>query len=97
METYTVYAIQSNVDARIYVGFSSDVAKRLKQHNSGKTKSTKGFIPWTLIYIIKVVGRENARAKEVYLKSGIGKEFLKSIVPKSTKRITTCREEVSKL
>jgi len=80
MEIYTVYALQSYVDGRIYVGFSSDVVKRLMQHNSGKTKSTKGFIPWTLIYSIQVEGRENARKKEVHLKSGIGKEFLKSLV-----------------
>jgi putative endonuclease len=80
METYTVYALQSSVDGRIYVGFSSNVDKRLIEHNSGKTKSTKGFRPWTLIYTIEVEGRENAGKKEVYLKSGIGKEFLKSLV-----------------
>ena len=83
METYTVYALQSAVDGRIYAGFTSDIEKRLVQHNSGKTKSTKGFIPWKVIYTIQVEGRENARAKEVYLKSGVGKEFLKSLVPKS--------------
>ena len=81
METYTVYAIKSEVDGRIYVGFSADVQKRLIQHNSGKTKSTKGFIPWKLIYTIETEGRENARAREIYLKSGVGKEYLRSLVP----------------
>lgn len=47
---FTVYAIQSEVDKRIYVGFSQDVDKRLKEHNNKKTKSTKGFVPWKLIY-----------------------------------------------
>ena len=81
METYTVYALRSEIDGRIYVGFSLDVQRRLIEHNSAKTKSTKGFIPWTLIYTIEVCGRANARAKEVYLKSGCGKEFLKALVP----------------
>lgn len=76
---YWVYAIQSEQDGRIYVGFSKDVAIRLKQHNSGKTKSTKGFRPWKLIYSEKADGRLQAREREKYYKSGSGKEFLKSL------------------
>jgi putative endonuclease len=78
VEIYIVYAIQSEKDGRIYVGFSSNVITRLAQHNSGKTKSTKAYIPWILIYQEEVEGREHARKREVYLKSGVGKEFLKS-------------------
>jgi putative endonuclease len=78
LEVYIVYAIQSEKDSRIYVGFSSNAVKRLTQHNSGKTKSTKAYIPWRLIYQEEVEGRENARKREIFLKSGIGKEFLKS-------------------
>lgn len=92
METYTVYALRSEIDGRIYVGFSLDVQKRLIEHNSAKTKSTKGFIPWTLIYTIEVFGRANARAKEVYLKSGCGKEFLKALVPKFSGDLPAGRE-----
>ena len=84
MEIFTVYALQSDVDGRIYVGFSSDVEKRLRQHNDSKTKSTKGFIPWRIIYTVQVEGRINARAKEIYFKSGIGKEFLKRIAARTS-------------
>ena len=76
---YWVYAIQSGQDGRIYVGFSKDVDVRLRQHNSGKTKSTKGFKPWKLIYSEKVEGRLETREREKYYKSGSGKEFLKSL------------------
>ena len=75
----TVYAIRSKVDSRIYVGFTHNLERRLKEHNKGKTKSTKGFIPWELIYTEKVEDRIEARKREKYLKSGIGKEFLKNI------------------
>ena len=78
MDIFFVYAIKSDVDGRIYVGFSSDIAKRLVQHNAGKTKSTKGFVPWKIIYTEEIIGRQNARNREKYLKSGSGKEFLKS-------------------
>ena len=76
-----VYAIQSDNDNRIYVGMSVDPEKRLQEHNQGKTKSTKGFLPWRIIYQESLNSRSEARAREKYFKSGVGKEFLKSLVP----------------
>jgi len=75
---FTVYAIQSEVDKRIYVGFTEDLTRRLKEHNSGKTISTKGYRPWKLFYTEVLENRFAAREREKYLKSGIGKEFSKS-------------------
>ena len=77
---YFVYVIKSQVDGRIYVGFSSDVEKRLKEHNCGKTKSTKGFCPWVMIFKEEIPDRIEARKKEKYYKTGIGKEKLKNMV-----------------
>jgi len=74
-----VYAIKSLVDGRIYVGMTKDVTKRIFEHNAGKTKSTKGYKPWQLIYTESVISRPEARRREKYLKSGVGKEFLKSL------------------
>jgi putative endonuclease len=76
---FIVYALKSEKDCRIYVGFTQDLSRRLKEHNSGKTRSTKGWLPWNVIYTEEVDSREKARAREIYLKSGIGKEFLKSL------------------
>lgn len=76
---FFVYAIQSQIDKRIYVGMSVAVSKRLLEHNSGKTKSTKGYRPWQLIYTESLPSRLEARQREKYLKSGVGKEFLKSL------------------
>ena len=78
---YFVYAIKSELDGRIYVGFSEDVEKRLKEHNSGKTKSTKGFRPWDIIFTQECDSRIEARKLEKYYKSGIGKEKLKQLAP----------------
>jgi putative endonuclease len=79
-DKFFVYALVSAKDKRIYVGFSRDIDKRIYEHNSGKTKSTKGFRPWTLLYFEEVEGRDSARQREKYYKSGIGKEFLKSLI-----------------
>ena len=74
---YIIYAIKSSVDNRIYVGLTRNLEKRIKEHNQGRTKSTKGFRPWFLIYKEIVETREEARNREKFLKSGCGKEFLK--------------------
>ena len=76
---YFVYAIRSLIDGRIYVGMTNDVAKRLSEHNAGKTKSTKGYTPWQLIYTESLPLRTQARVREKYLKSGVGKELLKAM------------------
>jgi putative endonuclease len=78
---YSVYAIKSIVDGRIYVGMSKDIEKRLKDHNLGCVFSTKGYRLWRLIYIERVGNRINAREKEKFYKSGNGKELLKKIIP----------------
>ena len=77
---YTVYAIHSLKDGRIYVGFSSNVERRVNEHNLGKTKSTKGFRPWKLFFTENVGTRFEARKREKYWKSGTGKEQLKELL-----------------
>ncbi len=75
---YFVCVLKSEVDSRFYVGMTVDVEKRLKEHNAGKTKSTKGYKPWVLFFFEEYATRTDARAREVYLKSGVGKEYIKS-------------------
>jgi len=75
---YYIYAIKSTIDNRIYIGFTENLEKRIKEHNQGKTKSTKGFRPWSLIYYETTETRIEARKREKYFKSGCGKEFLKN-------------------
>ena len=76
---FTVYAIQSQIDNRIYVGFTENIERRLREHNSGKTVSTKGYKPWKLIYTETAKDRLEARRREKFLKSGVGKEFLRNL------------------
>ncbi|MBS1541864.1 MAG: GIY-YIG nuclease family protein [Bacteroidetes bacterium] len=84
---FFVYAILSQSDQRIYVGMTANIDKRLSQHNAGKTRSTKAYRPWRLIYSESLPSRPEARLREKYLKSGAGKEFLKSWSRSSTDRI----------
>ena len=61
----------------MYIGMSQDVSKRLLQHNAGKTRSTKAYAPWRLIHTEEFETREEARSREVYLKSGFGRTWIK--------------------
>lgn len=79
---YFVYVLQSEIDGRLYKGQTSDIDNRLHEHNSGKTKSTKGYIPWKLVYFEKFATIEEAVLREKFLKTGSGRELLKNILGK---------------
>jgi putative endonuclease len=76
---FFVYAIKSTVRNYIYVGMTNNVNRRLIEHNNGENRSTKAYKPFVLIYTAEFQTRIEAREKEKYLKSGIGKEYLKSL------------------
>jgi putative endonuclease len=74
MEKWYLYIIRSEKDKRLYVGISKDVEKRLVQHNSGKTFSTRSRRPLKLIYSEEHDNLKQARDREKYLKSYAGAE-----------------------
>ncbi|MFZ1805804.1 MAG: GIY-YIG nuclease family protein [Cyclobacteriaceae bacterium] len=79
MASYYVYVIKSEKDGRLYKGLSEEPERRLLAHNSGKVKSTKGFRPWKIVYTEGYSSFEEARTRELFLKSGRGRDFLKSL------------------
>jgi len=74
---FFVYALKSLKDNHLYIGLSSDPERRLLEHNSGKTKSTRQRRPFKIIHLESFPTRTMARKREIYLKSGSGREFLK--------------------
>jgi len=76
---YIVYILYSDSFKRTYTGMTSDLNRRLNQHNGGKNRSTKAFVPWRVIYKENFDTRIDARKKEKYLKSGVGREFMKTL------------------
>ncbi|OGL41610.1 MAG: excinuclease ABC subunit C [Candidatus Schekmanbacteria bacterium GWA2_38_11] len=75
---YYTYVIQSEKDKRFYTGFTNDLQKRLREHNSGKVASTKNRVPFLLVYYEACLNEQDATAREKYLKSGMGKRYLKN-------------------
>ena len=74
---YYIYVLISKDNLHHYVGLTKDVGRRLQEHNSGKSKSTKPYLPWSIVYIESFGSRLEARKREKYLKSCAGRKFLK--------------------
>ncbi len=72
-----VYVLQNKYN-KWYIGSTKDLQKRILTHNLGKNKSTKYGVPWKVIYCEISLNINNARAKEKYLKSGMGRRYLKN-------------------
>ena len=77
---YFVYVLRSRNHNWNFFGQTKNLKNRLTEHNNGKTKSTKGYIPLDLVYFEKLNSREEAVTRERYLKSGVGREFLRDKV-----------------
>lgn len=76
---YYTYTLRSLIKNYIYVGLTNDVGRRFNEHNKGKEKTTRPYIPFELIHVEIFPTRELARKREKFLKSGVGKEMLKAI------------------
>jgi len=77
---YYVYLLQSIKDKELYIGFTSNLKKRLKKHNDGLNLSTKNSLPWQLIHYESYKNREDARRRERYLKTSQGSRLLKRML-----------------
>jgi putative endonuclease len=75
---FYTYVLKSEKDSRFYTGSTNDLQKRLSEHNSGRVTSTKGRGPFELIYYEASLNEQDARAREKYLKTGMGKRYIKN-------------------
>jgi len=73
-----IYLLQSNKDNLWYTGCTNDLRKRFKEHNNGLVTSTKGRGPFKLIYYEACSNKNDAFAREKYLKSGMGKRYIRN-------------------
>ncbi|RMG76696.1 MAG: GIY-YIG nuclease family protein [Bacteroidetes bacterium] len=76
-KVFYVYILYSLKSGMYYKGCTQDLSQRVKRHNAGKVKSTKGHRPWKLIYFEKFETRTEARKRENFFKSPPGHFWLK--------------------
>jgi putative endonuclease len=73
-----VYLLESvSALGQRYVGVTSDLKRRLADHNAGKSPHTSNYAPWKLVTYVAFSDRQKAEAFEHYLKSGSRHAFAK--------------------
>ena len=73
---YYIYVLSSDKTGRRYTGSCENVDQRLRQHNTGQSKSTRAGRPWTLVYTEEFRTRAEAVRRERFLKTGAGRDEL---------------------
>lgn len=75
---HCVDVLRSKRDKKLYTGFAGNLRKRFKQYSQNLSNYTKGRGPFELVYYQACVNEYDAIAREKYLKSGMGKRYLKN-------------------
>jgi putative endonuclease len=80
---FKVYVLYSEKYNKIYVGMTSNLEERFKSHNElGKKGWTLKFRPWEILYTEEFADKSAALKREKQLKSGQGRNFIRSLVAK---------------
>lgn len=74
---YYVYILFSKKDARLYIGYTNDLKRRLHEHKSGKNIATRNRLPLLLIHYEAYSTWSDAKRREKYLKGGKGRSEFK--------------------
>ena len=74
---FVVYCLRTLKTGNLYTGLTNNIERRLIEHNQGRNRSTKAYIPYVLLFTEPFDTRIEARKREKYLKSGIGREYIK--------------------
>lgn len=68
MNYYFVYLLQSDKNGSFYIGCTSDLKKRVLEHNNGQSYHTKKYLPWKLVYFEGFCSKVDAYRREKSLK-----------------------------
>lgn len=80
MKFYYVYVLKSLNKDFMYVGQTTDLKRRFKEHNNREELSTKSYAPFDLIFYEAYRDRKDCLRREEYLKTTKGKTTLRSML-----------------
>ena len=73
---YYTYVLLSDIDHKLYIGWTDDLKRRLSRHNLGKVQATRDRRPFTLVYYEACLDKKKAILREKYFKTGFGRRYL---------------------
>jgi len=85
---YYVYVLRSQRDGKLYIGYTTNLMKRMQEHNHGEVTSTKSRRPLELIFYEGYKSMEDAKRREQYFKTTKGKSSLNMMLRNSLKPST---------
>lgn len=76
--TYVLYCVDTKQNRKkFYIGLANDYEKRLAQHKNKSVKTTKTFDKIELVYLEMCLNKTDARKRELQLKTGFGRGYIK--------------------
>jgi len=82
----TVYILRNHKTGRHYIGSTTNLERRLRDHDRGNTPSTRGRGPWLLVYAEQCPGLASARRREREIKAYKGGIQFKALLERSRSR-----------
>ena len=73
---FYAYVLLSIKDNEHYIGYTNNLERRVEEHNLGKNFSTKNTRPLKLIYCEVCLNEDDAKQREKYFKSTLGRRYL---------------------
>ncbi len=80
MKFYYTYVLYNKLRDFIYIGYSENIKQRFYEHNDGKSKSTKNYLPLELIHYEAYKNIKDAKRREKYLKTNRGRTTLMTML-----------------
>ncbi len=80
MKFFYVYVLFNKNKNFIYIGYSENLKQRIQEHNEGKVRSTRAYIPLRLIFYEAYPTRSDVKRREKYLKSNKGRTTLMTML-----------------
>ena len=86
-EWHYVYILFSLKDKKLYVGYTKNLKNRVKNHNEGLNTSTKCRRPLILIFAEAFINEKDAKNRELFYKSGRGRDVVKKELENTLKTL----------
>ena len=78
---YTVYILYSEKFNKHYSGFTSNMERRLKEHNLiASSGYSIRFRPWIILHTETFLSKKEAMKRESYFKTGVGRKFIQQLI-----------------
>ena len=75
---FYTYILKSTAHTKIYIGQTSNLERRIWAHENGLSPWSKKWGPWVLVHSEEFVTRSEAMAREKFLKTGTGRDWIKN-------------------